>query len=110
MKCPLQYDEIITLPDDLTGEFNPNSVGMQMVWGGLFGNEYSMSSGRAVMIDDAGEHYMLSFEVGKDKDGNPQFSPKKKKRILSRLPRRRISCITVTPTRLLVSVSTPETY
>ena len=81
MKCPLQYDEIITLPDDLTGEFNPNSVGMQMVWGGLFGNEYSMSSGRAVMIDDAGEHYMLSFEVGKDKDGNPQFSPKKKKQL-----------------------------
>lgn len=68
MKCPLQWDEIITLPDDLTGEFNPNSVGMQMVWGGLFGNEYSMSSGRAVMVDDSGEHYMLSFEVGKDKD------------------------------------------
>ncbi len=78
MKCPLQYDEIITLPDDLTGEFNPNSVGMQMVWGGLFGNEFSMSSGRAVMVDDLGEHYMLSFEVGKDKDDNPQFSPKKK--------------------------------
>ena len=78
MKCPLQYDEIITLPDDLTGEFNPNSVGMQMVWGGLFGNEFSMSSGRAVMVDDSGEHYMLSFEVGKDKDDNPQFSPKKK--------------------------------
>ena len=81
MKCPLQYDEIITLPDDLTGEFNPNSVGMQMVWGGLFGNEYSMSNGRAVMIDDAGEHYMLSFEVGKDKDDNPQFSPKRKRQL-----------------------------
>ena len=81
MKCPLQWDEIITLPDDLTGEFNPNSVGMQMVWGGLFGNEYSMSSGRAVMVDDSGEHYMLSFEVGKDKDGNPQFSPKKKRQL-----------------------------
>lgn len=119
MKCPLQYDEIITLPDDLTGEFNPNSVGMQMVWGGLFGNEYSMSSGRAVMIDDAGEHYMLSFEVGKDKEVT-RSSPRRKrnncliravrKRVLSRLPRRRIFCITVTPARLLVSVSTPETY
>lgn len=37
-----------------------------------------MTSGRAVMVDDLGEHYMLSFEVGVDKDGNPQFSPKKK--------------------------------
>ena len=78
MKCPLQYDEIITLPDDLNSEFNPNNVGMQMVWGGFFGNEYSLKSGRAVMQDASGEHYMLSFEVGKDKDGNPQFSPKRK--------------------------------
>ncbi len=83
MKCPLQYDEIITLPDDLTGEFNPNSVGMQMVWGGLFGNEYSMSNGRAVMIDDAGEHYMLSFEVGKDKDDNPQFFSQEEETVVS---------------------------
>lgn len=83
MKCPLQWDEIITLPDDLTGEFNPNSVGMQMVWGGLFGNEYSMSSGRAVMVDDAGEYYMLSFEVGKDKDGNPQVFSEKEEAVVS---------------------------
>ena len=108
MKCPLQYDEIITLPDDLTGEFNPNSVGMQMVWGGLFGNEFSMSSGRAVMVDDSGEHYMLSFEVGKDKDDNPQFSPKKKIKLSHPGGKEAHSYTMVMPVRLPLLVLTRE--
>lgn len=77
MRCPLQYDEIILLPD-IEGEFNPNNVGMQMVWGGLFGIQFSMNSGRAVMEDNAGERYMLSFELSADKDGNPVLTPQKK--------------------------------
>lgn len=117
MKCPLQYDEIITLPDDLTGEFNPNSVGMQMVWGGLFGNEYSMSSGRAVMVDDAGEHYMLLLRWVKIRTTILSFLRKGrdsclirvvKRHILLRLPRKLIFCIMVMPERLPVLVLTRE--
>lgn len=73
MNCPLQSDVVITMQDDLSGAFNPNNVGMQMLWGGLFGNAYALNSGRCVMEDDAGERYMLSFELS-EKDDNPVFT------------------------------------
>ena len=76
MKVPLQYDVMITL-SDVSGEFNPNNVGMQMLWGGLFGNEYARINGRCVMEDDAGERYALSFTSSKNDDG-PVFTPGKK--------------------------------
>lgn len=77
MKTPLQLDEIITL-QGIEGEFNPDSVGMQMVWGGLFGSSFAMNNGRAVMEDETGERYTLSFEVGIDKDKQPVFTPQTK--------------------------------
>lgn len=68
MDAPLQYDVMITLTD-MPGEFNPNNVGMQMLWGGLFGSEFAMNNGRCVMEDDAGERYALSFTSGENDEG-----------------------------------------
>ena len=76
MNCPLQGDVVITLTD-ISGEFNPNNVGMQMLWGGLFGNTFAMNNGRCVMEDDAGERYALSFHSGKN-DAGPVFTPQRK--------------------------------
>ena len=76
MNCPLQGDEVITLAD-VSGEFNPNNVGMQMLWGGLFGSEFAMNNGRCVMVDDAGERYALSFTGGSNGDV-PVITPGKK--------------------------------
>ena len=76
MNCPLQGDAMLTMPD-MSGAFNPNNVGMQMLWGGLFGNVYAMNSGRAVMENNAGERYMLSFELGKN-DAGAVFTPQYK--------------------------------
>lgn len=68
MDAPLQYDVMITLAD-MPGEFNPNNVGMQMLWGGLFGSEFAMNNGRCVMVDDSGERYALSFISGENEEG-----------------------------------------
>jgi len=76
LKCPLQGDVMIELAD-VDGEFNPNYVGMQMLWGGAFGNALSLSNGRTVMEDKAGERWMLSFTSGKNEVG-PVFTPLKK--------------------------------
>ena len=75
MNVPLEGNSVITLPD-VAGEFNPNNVGMQMLWGGLFGDPYMMNNGRAVMEDDNGERYALSFTVGGSNAG--YFVPQKK--------------------------------
>lgn len=72
MKVPLQGNSVITMTD-MTGEFNPNNVGMTMVWGGLFGSQFARTNGRAVMKDGSGEHYMLSFTMGT----GPTFTPGK---------------------------------
>ena len=63
LNCPLQGDVMIEL-QDMSGAFNPNNVGMQMLWGGAFGSNYKLSNGRMVMEDDAGERWMLPTPVG----------------------------------------------
>lgn len=60
LNCPLDGDVMIEL-QDMSGAFNPNNVGMQMLWGGAFGSNYKLSNGRMVMEDDAGERWMLSL-------------------------------------------------
>ena len=64
LNCPLDGDVMIEL-QDMSGAFNPNNVGMQMLWGGAFGSNYKLSNGRMVMEDDAGERWMLSFTSSK---------------------------------------------
>ena len=59
---------------DMAGAFNPNNVGMQMLWGGAFGSNYKLSNGRMVMEDDAGERWMLSFTSSKV-DNQVVFTP-----------------------------------
>lgn len=74
LNCPLQGDVMIELAD-VAGEFNPNDVGMQMLWGGAFGtNMFSLNNGRAVMEDEAGERWILSFTSAK----GPVFTPLRK--------------------------------
>ncbi|HJD77112.1 MAG TPA: hypothetical protein K8W04_13800, partial [Bacteroides reticulotermitis] len=87
MPAPMQGNSIIELNDIATeepepiegeepgkvviGEFNPNDVGLNMLWGGLFGMEHQKQNGRSVMEDEEGERYMLSFEA----TPGPEFMP-----------------------------------
>lgn len=67
MKVPLQGDAIIPIADNYEGEFNPNSVGMKMVWGALVGTTWACYNGRAVMKANDGTCYMLSFKLDQSK-------------------------------------------
>ena len=73
LNCPLQGDVMIEL-QDMSGAFNPNNVGMQMLWGGAFGSNNKLNNGRMVMEDDAGERWMLSFTSSKV-DNQVVFTP-----------------------------------
>lgn len=76
MPGPMQGNSVIELNDIATeepnpedpgkvviGAFNPNDVGLHMLWGALFGQDYAKKYGRAVMEDEEGERYLLSFEA-----------------------------------------------
>ena len=53
----IEEDNMLTLPDNFSGAFNPNDVGMKMLYGGLF----SSTSGRCVMEAEGGQRYLMSF-------------------------------------------------
>ena len=80
MNCPLQGDVVIEVAD-MAGAFNPNNVGMQMLWGGAFGSNYKLNNGRCVMEDDSGERWMLSFTLSEGEDDVPVFTPSMKIRL-----------------------------
>ena len=77
MAVPLQGESVIPLVDQ-GGAFNPNNVAMQMLWGGLFGTSFSLTNGRAVMEDDSGARYTISFQLTTDEDGNAMMQPQYK--------------------------------
>lgn len=77
MAVPLQGESVIPLVDQ-GGAFNPNNVAMQMLWGGLFGTSFSLTNGRAVMEDDSGARYTISFQLAKDEDNNAMMQPQYK--------------------------------
>lgn len=77
MSVPLQGESVIPLVDQ-GGAFNPNNVAMQMLWGGLFGSTSAMNNGRAVMEDDGGKRYTISFTISSDDDGNALLQPQYK--------------------------------
>ena len=77
MAVPLQGESVIPLVDQ-GGAFNPNNVAMQMLWGGLFGSMYTQNNGRAVMEDDSGARYTISFLLTTDEDGNAMIQPQYK--------------------------------
>ncbi len=95
MGVPLQGSSVIELNDIATeepepeegedpgevviGAFNPNDVGLNMVWGGLFGGEFYLINGRSVMEDEEGERYLLSFQA----IPGPDFMPLHKFHITS---------------------------
>lgn len=53
----IEADDLLTVPDNFSGSFNPNATGMKMLFGGLF----SSTSGRCVMEAEGGQRYLLSF-------------------------------------------------
>lgn len=71
MNVPLQGDAIIPIADNNEGEFNPNNVGMKMLWGALVGTTWACYNGRSVMKSDDGNYYMLSFKLDKTKKVSP---------------------------------------
>lgn len=78
MRSPLQGNSIIEFeekeyedPEDDPREYNPNNVDLDMIWGGLFGPEFGRAHGRAIMEDDEGQRYLLSFRA----ENAAEFTP-----------------------------------
>lgn len=71
MAVPLQGDAIIPIADNYEAEFNPNNIGMKMLWGALVGTTWACYNGRTVMKADDGSYYMLSFKLDKNKKVSP---------------------------------------